>query len=78
MGQDTEIKTHAWGSLEWANSQLRFGISILQGSAGILQSLKGRIQLALILRDQLREYRFSWQAKILEHWIHRAQGGEFP
>jgi hypothetical protein len=59
-----------------ANELLQYGIACLRGE-NIVSLLKGRIQIALILRARLEENGFWWQARALEYWIHRAQGGEF-
>lgn len=64
-------------SVEEANEMLRYAIRVLRGQ-NIVSRLEGRIQIALIMRDRLLEADFWWQAGILEAWIHRAQGGEFP
>jgi hypothetical protein len=39
---------------------------------------KGRLQIALILMKELASEGFWWQTKILQHWIHRFQGGDLP
>jgi len=61
---------------ERANDLLRYGIGVLQGKH-IVCSQKGRVQIALILMKDLARAGYWWQVKILQHWIHRAQGGEF-
>lgn len=61
---------------ERANDLLRYGIRCLQGR-NIVASPKGRVQIALILMKELARAGYWWQTKILQHWIHRAQGGEF-
>lgn len=63
-------------SVSDANQQLRFAIAVLQGHLIVSRS-KGRLHIALILKDRLKSDGFWWQAAILESWIHRAQGGEF-
>lgn len=62
--------------VKWANETLKFIVAILQGKAAIC-TVKGRIQIALILKNRLAEKGFWWQVKVAEHWIHRAQGGDF-
>lgn len=58
------------GSQEWANRQLRFTIAFLKG--GIFgSSWKGRLNLALIIRDRLLEYGYKWHAERVDNWIHR-------
>lgn len=61
---------------ERANDLLRYGIGVLQGKH-IVATEKGRLQIALILMKDLASSGFWWQTKVLQHWIHRAQGGEF-
>ena len=62
---------------ERANDLLRYGIGVLRGE-NIVASPKGRLQIALILMKELASEGFWWQVKILQYWIHRAQGGEIP
>lgn len=61
---------------ERANDLLRYGIGVLQGKH-ILATRKGRVQIALVLLKELSRDGYWWQTKVLQHWIHRAQGGEF-
>ena len=57
---------------EWANEKLRFAIATLQGK--IESSIwKRRLQTALIVRDELLEHGFKWQAERIDNWIHRLQ-----
>jgi hypothetical protein len=58
-----------------ANEILRYGIAVLRGQ-NIVCKLSGRVQIALILMKRLSEEGFWWQVKILQYWIHRAQGGQ--
>lgn len=60
----------------WANEQLSFAVRTLQGKIEI-SKVKGRISTALVIRRELAARGFWWQVKVLNHWIHRAQGGEF-
>lgn len=62
--------------VQWANRTLSFAVRTLQGKIELSRT-KGRIHTAMILRDELAQRGFWWQVKILDHWIHRAQGGEF-
>jgi hypothetical protein len=62
--------------VEWANDLLRYAIAHLRGE-NVVSSLSGRICIALLLKRRLEERGFWWQARIVEAWIHRAQGGEF-
>lgn len=56
-----------------ANDLLRYGIGVLRGQYVICRA-KGRIHIALILLNDLKDMGAWWQARILEYWIHRAQG----
>ncbi len=62
--------------VQWANETLSFIVRTLQGKIEI-SKVKGRISTALVLKRRLAEKGFWWQVKVAEHWIHRAQGGEF-
>lgn len=62
--------------VEWANDVLSFIIRTLQGKIEI-SKVRARICTALVLRRRLAERGFWWQVKVANHWIHRAQGGEF-
>jgi hypothetical protein len=58
-----------------ANEVLSFGIRLLQGK--VCKSPKNEhIRLALILKERLEEEGFPWQARTLNYWIHRFQGGQ--
>ena len=62
----------AWGSMEWANEQLRFAIKVLRGrSCG--HNWAANLQLALLVRDRLWANGFPWQADRVDNWIHRLQ-----
>lgn len=63
-------------SKKWANNTLRYAIRCLRGE-NIVSLLPGRIAIALLLKERLVSEGFTWQAKVLNFWIHRAQGGEF-
>jgi hypothetical protein len=58
-----------------ANNVLRYGIAVLRGQ-NIISKPAGRIQIALVLMKRLSEEGFWWQTKVLQFWIHRAQGGQ--
>jgi hypothetical protein len=60
------------GSKEWADKQLRFSIRILQGHI-CRSSWKGRLQLALIVKERLLEHGYTWHAERVDNWIHRCQ-----
>jgi hypothetical protein len=64
--------TNKIGSRDWANSQLRFVIAVLQDRV-FRATWKGKLQMALIVRDRLLEYGFTWQAARVDNWIHRLQ-----
>ncbi|MBA7540956.1 hypothetical protein ES705_33259 [subsurface metagenome] len=59
-----------------ANKALVYTIGVLQGKF-VVSRPAGRLHIALILRDQLRETGFWWQSWVLNCWIHQFQGGEF-
>lgn len=62
--------------MQWANETLSFAVRTLQGKIEI-SKVRGRIATALVLKRRLAQKGFWWQVKILDNWIHRAQGGEF-
>jgi hypothetical protein len=62
---------------ERANELLRYAISVLKGTSGMVCSEKGKLHVVLILRKDLAEMGAWWQVVVLNHWIHRFQGGEF-
>lgn len=62
--------------VEWANETLRFCIATLQGKIEV-SKVRARISTVLYLKHLLAEKQFWWQVKVLDHWLHRAQGGEF-
>ena len=62
---------------ERANELLRYGIGVLRGQ-NIVASPKGRVQIALILMKELSREGYWWQTKVLQYWLHRAQGGKIP
>ena len=59
-------------SFDWANRKLRFVIATLQGKyeVGIW---KRKLTTALIVKDELLEHGFKWQADRIDNWIHRLQ-----
>jgi len=61
-----------WGSVPWANEQLRFAIKVLKGRCGG-HRWKGNLQLALIIKDRLLGKGYTWQAERIENYIHRIQ-----
>lgn len=62
--------------VEWANETLSFCIRTLQGKIEV-SKVRARISTCLLLKQRLAQSGFWWQVKILDAWIHRAQGGEF-
>jgi hypothetical protein len=60
------------GSKKWADKQLSFSIRILQGHI-CRSSWKGRLNLALIVKERLLEHGYSWHAERVDNWIHRCQ-----
>ena len=53
-----------------ADSQLKYIIGVLQGKH-IGSSRKGRVHLALITKDLLKEYGYTWHCDRIDNWIHR-------
>ena len=53
-----------------ADQKLKFVIGILNGNH-IGSSRKGRVHLALIAKDELKEHGFFWHCKIIDFHIHR-------
>lgn len=60
----------------WANDVLKFCISTLKGEIEV-SKIDGRIATCLVLKRRLASRGFWWQVKVLDHWIHRAQRGDF-
>lgn len=54
----------------WANDILRWSIGVLNGK-NLVSTDRGRVHIALIMKERLEEEGFWWQAMILEFWIHR-------
>jgi len=71
-----KIESFSGTSFERANELLRYGIACLQGK-NIVSKVQGRIAIALHLKSRLEDRGQWWQARTLNYWIHRAQGGEF-
>jgi hypothetical protein len=61
---------------DWANETLRFCIKTLKGEIEV-SKVKARIATCLILKRELAAKGFWWQVKVLDHWIHRAERGDF-
>ena len=64
-------------SYNWADQKLSYIIQILLGKH-IVCSRKGRIHLALIAKQLLRDHGFDWHCDRLDNWIHRTQKLEQP
>lgn len=62
--------------VDWANETLKFCIATLQGKVEV-SKVRARISTCLYLKGLLADRGFWWQVKILQSWLHRAQGGEF-
>lgn len=60
-----------------ANELLRYAISVLDGSSGMICTRKGRLELALVMKRDLARMKAWWQVKILEHHIHKWQKENF-
>ena len=59
------------GSNEWANGQVRYVIAELKASYFKSLFVWGHcLRLVLLVKDELLEYGFTWQAKVVDHWIH--------
>jgi hypothetical protein len=71
-----KIESCSGTSFERANELLRYGIACLQGK-NIVSKVNGRVAIALHLKGRMEEEGQWWQARTLNFWIHRAQGGEF-
>jgi hypothetical protein len=65
-------KPFYFGSLEWANAELRFCIATLKGEVET-SSWKHRLQTVLVVKGYLLEYGYTWQAARIDNWIHRLQ-----
>jgi len=63
-----------WGSVPWANEQLRFAVRVLKGQCGgSKERWTGNLQVALMVRDRLWACGFWWQADRVDNWVHRLQ-----
>ena len=58
--------------IDWANSQLLFGIKLLKGKV-CSQTFEHAISDAVSIRWALANAGFWWQAKRLDNWINRAR-----
>ena len=64
-------------SYNWADQQLSYIIGVLQGK-NVECARKGRIHLALIAKDLLKEHGFVWHVERIDNWIHRTSELEQP
>ena len=55
---------------DWADNYLSFQIGILNGK-NVICSRSGRVHLALIAKELLKDHGFYWHCKILDAHIHR-------
>lgn len=76
LATEKEVFSPSRRDVEWANETLKFAIATLQGKIEV-SKVRARISTCLLLKHRLAEKGFWWQVKVLEHWLHRAQGGEF-
>jgi hypothetical protein len=73
-----EADSVVYGSVAWANAHLRYGISVLKGASGLKATDAGILEVTLILKEDLLEYGYTWQARVLEYWVHRLQAPKAP
>jgi hypothetical protein len=59
-----------------ANRLLSYAIRALQGKE-FTATVETKIYYGLLVKENFEASGFWWQAKILDSWIHRLQGGEF-
>ena len=59
---------------ERANEVLRYAISVLDGTSGMVCTTKGTFEVALALKRDLARLGAWWQVKRLENHIHKWQG----
>jgi len=60
-----------------ADHKLSYIIGLLQGKF-VTCSRKGRVQLALIAKEELLEHGFYWHCERIDNWIHRTAKLEQP
>jgi hypothetical protein len=66
-------KQPEFGTVPWANAQTRWAIAQIRSAALKTESSwKNSLLLVLFVKDRLRDLGFSWQAKVIDHWIHKA------
>ena len=64
-------------SYNWADQKLSYIIQILLGKH-IICSRKGRIHLAILAKEELKEHGFDWHVSRIDNWIHRTSKLELP
>lgn len=57
---------------EYFNERLAYGIRVLKGESGVIQSIDSAISQCLDIRDEMREQGAKWQATRLTEWIRKA------
>ena len=55
------------------NELLRYAISVLNGTSGMVCTTKGKLEVVLALKRDLSRMDAWWQIKILEYHIHKWQ-----
>ena len=65
-------KLTLWGSKAWANDLLSYVIRSLKGEC-FKACWDIRVQFALIVKADLLENGFFWQAARVDNWIHRIE-----
>ena len=60
-----------------ANEVLRYAISVLNGTSGMVCTRKGKLEVVLALKRDLSRMDAWWQIKILECQIHKWQRRNF-
>ena len=58
---------------ERANELLRYAISVLKGTSGVVCTNKGKLELVLVLKKDLARMDAWWQVLRLENQIHEWQ-----
>ena len=56
-----------------ANEILRYAISVLKGTSGMICTRKGKLEVVLVLKRDLARMGAWWQVKRLEYQIHHWQ-----
>jgi hypothetical protein len=72
LHRQRNIQRVEYGSSRWADEQLRYIIGVLRGKL-IKCTWRGRLNLALIVKERLQGMGFKWHSARVENWIHRIQ-----